>query len=267
MPERLTLERDATRLSCLDFGGTGSPVVLLHGLAGHAGEWSPTAAGLTGRHRVIAIDARGHGHSERLPADVSRAAHVADAVFVIEQLGLGEVALIGQSLGGHSGILIAAARPDLVSSLVVIEASPGSGSRSEITAHVSATTASLGAWPVPFPTREAAYEFWGGHTVRAEAWVSGLEQGTDGLRPRFEVSVMSRTLLEALSRSYWSEWESLPMEALLVRGSAGFIDRDHAEEMVRRSRRASLAEIAGAGHDVHLEQPDAWRDVLEEFLM
>jgi hypothetical protein len=38
MTERLLFERDRVRLACLDFGGRGSPVVFVHGLAGHAGE-------------------------------------------------------------------------------------------------------------------------------------------------------------------------------------------------------------------------------------
>ena len=266
MPTRVMLEREATGLSCLDYGGSREPVVLLHGLAGHAGEWSETASWLTKRHRVVAIDARGHGHSERSPADVSREAHIADAAFVIEQLDLTRVALVGQSLGGQTAMLVAAARPDLVSSLVVIEASPGAGTPTEIDDHVAAVTRSLEAWPVPFATRNAALEFWGGASVKAEAWTSGLEEADEGLLPRFEVPVLTRTLREALSRSCWRQWEDLPMAALVVRGSGGTMPREEAEEMARRAPQASFADMAGAGHDVHLEQPDAWRLVLTEFL-
>jgi pimeloyl-ACP methyl ester carboxylesterase len=50
----------------------------VHGLAGHAEEWGGTAAALTPRHRVLAMDARGHGRSERRPDDVSRDAHISD---------------------------------------------------------------------------------------------------------------------------------------------------------------------------------------------
>jgi alpha-beta hydrolase superfamily lysophospholipase len=46
-------------------------VLLLHGLGSHTGEWNETASGLTKSHRVVALDARGHGESERRPADVS----------------------------------------------------------------------------------------------------------------------------------------------------------------------------------------------------
>lgn len=82
-----------------DFGGTGPGVLLLHGLAGYAGEWSGTAAWLTARARVVALDARGHGASEREPADVTRAAHVEDAVDAIDRIGAGPVVVVGNHLG------------------------------------------------------------------------------------------------------------------------------------------------------------------------
>ncbi|MER7577568.1 alpha/beta fold hydrolase [Streptomyces sp. NPDC126514] len=49
---------------------------MLHGLAGHAGEWDATARRLRSRYRVVAVDQRGHGSSERHPQDVSRVADV-----------------------------------------------------------------------------------------------------------------------------------------------------------------------------------------------
>ncbi|MEV0143328.1 alpha/beta fold hydrolase [Streptomyces globisporus] len=68
--------RDGVRLACRDWGGREQPVGLLHGLAGHAGEWEAVASRLGGRYRVVAVDQRGHGASGRYPRDVSRAAYV-----------------------------------------------------------------------------------------------------------------------------------------------------------------------------------------------
>ena len=72
---QLLLERDRTELSLLDFGGNGPPVLLLHGLAGHAAEWRETASWMADGHHVLALDERGHGHSTRVPEDVSPQAH------------------------------------------------------------------------------------------------------------------------------------------------------------------------------------------------
>jgi pimeloyl-ACP methyl ester carboxylesterase len=251
------LVRDGVRLAYRDFGGGGPSALLLHGLAGHGGEWAETAGWLMERCRVVAFDARGHGGSERRPDDVSRAAHVADTVFVVEALQLGPVMLVGQSLGGNTALLMAAERPDLVRALVVAEAGPAE--RDE--AAVAEVEDALAAWPVPFPSRDAAAGFFGG----SEAWVDGLEQRDGGWWPRFDVDVMAETLREAVSRPYWRQWKSIRCPALVVRAGNGTLRAAEARAMVERLPRARLVEIPGAGHDVHLDRPTAWRDAVLDF--
>jgi pimeloyl-ACP methyl ester carboxylesterase len=263
----LHLQRDGARLAGLDFGGAGPPVLLLHGLAGYAGEWAETAGWLTGRARVVALDARGHGGSERFPADVSRAAHVADAAFAVQRLRLGPAVVVGQSLGGLTALLLAAERPDLVRGVVVAEAGPGGGGDPEAhEANVAEVTSSLRRWPVPFASCEAAVAFFGGPSLTAEAWAGGLEQRDGDWWPRFDVDVMTRTLREADSRSYWTDWERIACPALVVRAGAGSLPRADAQAMVRRGHRVTLVELAGAKHDLHLDRAAEWRVALSEFL-
>ncbi|WP_418909034.1 alpha/beta fold hydrolase [Glutamicibacter endophyticus] len=114
-----TLGRDSERTFCLtrgevslfltDFGGSGAPVLLLHGLAGSSRELRDTAQELSGTYRVILMDQRGHGRSTRRPSDLSRDAFVADVEFVLENvLKSDPCALIGQSMGAHTAFLTAA---------------------------------------------------------------------------------------------------------------------------------------------------------------
>jgi pimeloyl-ACP methyl ester carboxylesterase len=60
-------------LHCIVEGAGGPAVIFLHGLAGHCGEWAGSARALTGSHRAIRMDQRGHGDSSRHPADLGRA--------------------------------------------------------------------------------------------------------------------------------------------------------------------------------------------------
>jgi pimeloyl-ACP methyl ester carboxylesterase len=239
-------ERDGVRLACLDFGGTGTPVLMLHGLAGHAREWAQTAQWLTERARVLALDARGHGRSERTPKDVSRAAHIGDVVFVIERLDLAPVVLVGQSLGGLTALLVAAERPDLVRALVVADAGPARGDHTT----VDELQKALAGWPVPFASREAAVEFFGGPSLAAEMWAQGLELRHDGWWPAFDLEVMTRTLREATGRSYWEQWEAIQRPTLLVRAGKGDVPRAEAEAMAGRLRQARVVELDQAEHDL-----------------
>ncbi|MDQ0676998.1 hypothetical protein QFZ30_000380 [Arthrobacter pascens] len=81
-------------IRCYDTGGSGPAVVILHGLAGSAREFFPTAAALP-EFRTLLMDLRGHGGSTRHPGDLSRGAYVADVVRVIEETAARPVTLVG----------------------------------------------------------------------------------------------------------------------------------------------------------------------------
>jgi pimeloyl-ACP methyl ester carboxylesterase len=263
----MRLERAGVRLAGLDFGGDGPLALLLHGLAGHAGEWAETARWLRGRCRVVALAARGHGASERAPADVSRAAHVADAACAIERLELGTAVVVGQSLGGQTALLLAAARPELVRGVALADAGPGGFDDADaVEVNVEDLLRSLRRWPVPFASRAAAVAFFGGPSVTAEAWAGGLERRDGGWWPRFDVDVMARTLREATSRAYWEEWERIACPALVVRAGRGQLSLADARAMAQRGRRVEVVDLPDAGHDLHLDSPAAWREALSGFL-
>ncbi len=224
-----------------EFGGDGTPVVLLHGLSGYPGEWAESAAFLTPRHRVVAPELRGE-----------------DVEPWLEGLGLGPAAVVGQSLGGFAAFRLAAARPDLVSRVVVAEATPSEDPG------VSATVrAWLEGWPVPFADRDAAVAFFGDHN-RGRTWAAGLVERDGGLWPRFDIDT-EVGMLAAFERSYWDEWDAIHCPILIVRAATGEGDDDFGK-MVERQPTAQLVEIPDAGHDLHLDQPERWQAALGPFL-
>ncbi|MER6094745.1 alpha/beta hydrolase [Streptomyces sp. NPDC001728] len=248
--------REGVRLSARDWGGSGTDVLLLHGLAGHAGEWDATARLLRDSgHRVVALDQRGHGASERHPGDVTRAAYVADTLAVIEELGLERPLLVGQSLGGSTALLTAAAHPELLRALVLVEAGPGGGNPG-VQEQIGGW---LAAWPVPFPSLEVAAAYLGGGKQPVgDGWAGGLEERADGLWPRFDPGVMVRSLDEISTRAFWDEWAAITCPTLAVLGQGeqgGIIGGAEYAEMVRLQPGLRGASLPATGHDVHLEQP------------
>jgi pimeloyl-ACP methyl ester carboxylesterase len=254
-------ERAGTRLTCLDHGGTGSPLLLLHGLGGYAREWDETASWLSPTHRVVVPEQRGHGRSERSPTDVSPEAFVGDAEMWIEGLDLGPAVAVGQSLGGLTAFLLAARRPELVRAVVVVEATPGA--EPDAPARLSAW---LESWPVPFGSRREAAEFFGGDGAGPKAWAAGLEERPGGLWPSFDPEGLVAILTEASERSYWDEWARVRCPALVVRGKKGWMSDDETRRMAETLPAARFAEIPDAGHDLHLERAERWRSALEDFL-
>ncbi|MER7703348.1 alpha/beta hydrolase [Kitasatospora sp. NPDC097605] len=262
-----TVIRDGVRLSCRDTGepdaagGAGRPVVLLHGLAGHSGEWDALVARLRPRHRVVAVDQRGHGASERRPGDVSRAAHVADTAAVLAALDLRGAVLVGQSLGGHTAMLTAAAHPGQVHALVLVEAGPAAASPG-VQAEIAGW---LDSWPLPFPSREAAADFLGGGPVGA-GWAAGLERRADGWWPGFDRDVMVDSLAENARRDFWTEWAALTCPTLVVLGRRGIIPPAELAEMLRLRPDTTATTLRDTGHDLHLEHPDELARLVLDFL-
>jgi pimeloyl-ACP methyl ester carboxylesterase len=209
---------------------------------------------------VLALDARAHGRSDRRPADVSRAAHVADVVFWLNEVGLVPVRLVGQSLGGNTAFLVAARYPEVVSALVVAESTPAPAPHSP-----EAVRRWLESWPVPFASAQAALTFFGGDTLRARAWSSGLETNADGLTPRFDIDMMVASIDALAQASCWDDWAEVQTPTLVVRAEHG-VPRDETLRMIETNPQARLVEIADAGHDVHLEKPAEWKDAVGPFL-
>jgi pimeloyl-ACP methyl ester carboxylesterase len=253
-------KREDARLWAADYGGGGPAALLLHGLLGHAREWDSTAEWLTRTHRVVALELRGHGRSERAPADVSPEAFVADAELWIDRLALAPVLVIGQSLGGLTALHLAARHPDLVRALVVCEATPAEGADDG-----DPVGAWLATWPVPFSSHADALAFFGGDTLSSRAWTAGLEQRDDGLHPAFDAGVLLAALAQANARDWWAEWSSITCPALIVRAREG-APRDEVEKMCALQPRARREEIADAGHDIHLDQPARWQAAVGRFL-
>lgn len=104
----------------LDFGGEGPPLVLVHGLAGSALNWMAVGPALAARHRVLAPDLRGFGRTPLGPGSRLRDNLRLLDRFVREVAG-GRATLVGNSMGGLLSVLQAAACPDTVSGLVLVD--------------------------------------------------------------------------------------------------------------------------------------------------
>jgi pimeloyl-ACP methyl ester carboxylesterase len=106
----------------VDDGGTGPAVVFLHSLAGNTGQWAAQLEHVRKTRRAVAVDLRGHGHSEP-PSDGQYRieVQVSDMDAVVDALGLERFAVVGHSFGAGVALEYAAARPARISHLVVAD--------------------------------------------------------------------------------------------------------------------------------------------------
>jgi pimeloyl-ACP methyl ester carboxylesterase len=128
------LERDSVRLHWYEWrpedeGDAREPALfLLHGLSSNARIWERMVAHLPGR-RIVALDQRSHGRSDRPETGYELDELVADAVAVIRELDLGRPLVAGHSWGAAVALALASDHPDLASGLAVVDGATASFSR------------------------------------------------------------------------------------------------------------------------------------------
>lgn len=256
------VQRADVSIAVTDLGDDGPPVLLLHGLAGSSRELRPTADALKESHRVLLVDQRGHGQSTRRPTDLSREAFVLDIVRVMEELVPGRrCTLVGQSMGAHTAFLTAAARPDLVEGLVMLE---GHAAGSDDPDEAATLGRYFASWPTSFADEGEARAFLGDDAI-VDAWVADLEGTSEGLVPRFDADVMERTIA-AVHEPRWTEWVTLEAPTLAIFAGDGMFSVAEKDDLIRRRPTTSRADLRSGSHDAHLDAFEEWIDALVAWL-
>jgi 3-oxoadipate enol-lactonase len=114
---------NGSTFNCRVDGREGAPwVMLAHGLATDLTMWDELTDALKERYRVLRYDARGHGNSAQAPGDYSMEMLVADAIGIMDALGIEKVHFGGLSMGGTTTLVMALKHPDRLKSAVVADA-------------------------------------------------------------------------------------------------------------------------------------------------
>jgi 2-succinyl-6-hydroxy-2,4-cyclohexadiene-1-carboxylate synthase len=238
--------------------GAGPPIVLVHGFTQTSRCWGPEAADLARDHEVIRVDAPGHGRSAGVLAGLRTGGRL------IADQG-GRATYLGYSMGARFCLHVALTNPELVAGLVLIGGTAGIEDPVERAARrqqdlrtgeriaAEGLTSFLDAWldqPLfaRLPPERAFREERLANTV--EGLRSSLDQaGTGSQDPA------------------WHKLARLDMPVLVV---AGALDDKFATLAQRMAAaigdNASLALIPDAGHAAHLEQPEAFLQVLRPWL-
>jgi len=247
--------------------GEHPDAVFLHGGGLNAHTWDATLLAL--HIAAVALDLPGHGHSAwRDDADYRSTINARTiGPVVADILGGRRVPVVGQSLGGSTGIALAADRPDLVSALVLVDVSPG------LRPGDAAQVRDFLAGPVDFASRDEIVE---------RALAAGI--GSDGAalargvalntRVRDDGRVVFRHHLAGRPQnavdttaefaSLWQPLEALDVPVLLVRGRTGFLSDDVVAEFRDRLPRAQVIEV-DTGHNVQEQRPLELAEILRTF--
>lgn len=242
-----------------EHGGNGRPLVLVHGLMGRGTTWSRQLDWLARLGRVYTYDAPWHrGRDVRDDGPISTERFVAElgsAVMSLDQ----PVTLIGHSMGALHGWCLAAQRPDLVAALVVEDMAPDFRGR---------TTGPWEPWlhalPVEFASAQAVIEEFG--EVAGQYFLEAFDRTPTGWRLHGHVERWIEIAAEWGSRAYWDSWQQVRVPTLLVEAGNSVTPPGQMREMYDSGYCTTYLRAGGAGHLVHDEAPEEYRDAVTGFV-
>jgi pimeloyl-ACP methyl ester carboxylesterase len=115
------LTRDDVKLFYDEAGNGDLPLLLVHGWACDRTYMAPQFEHFRRTHRVIAVDLRGHGQSDKPKQDYTMAAFANDLVWLCNQLKVKKPVVIGRSMGGVIGVEFAACFPNIPAAVITLD--------------------------------------------------------------------------------------------------------------------------------------------------
>jgi pimeloyl-ACP methyl ester carboxylesterase len=266
-------EIDGTAVNYVDIGeGDATPVVFVHGLGGQWQNWLENIPRAAQKRRVVALDLPGFGLSEMPRREISIPAYGRCVETLCEQLDLGSVAVVGNSMGGFISSEVAIQFPERVERLVLVSAAGISSANvarapallagriaAVVTAYSAARHRQMAQRPV---ARHMALALVARHPSRLApdlCW-EGMLKGAG--KPGFQDALRANLVYDFRDRL-----PEIRRPTLIIWGENDSIisvhDAGEYERLIPDSRKLVMKDT---GHVAMLERPHAFNDVLLDFL-
>lgn len=242
--------------------GQGQPLILLHGLFGSANNWRMVAHHFSKTHQVISVDLRNHGNSSH--SDVQTYAHMADDIVELcETLHLASVDLLGHSLGGKVAMQFAMQYPERMDRLMVIDMAM----RAYPDEHTHLINAMMAIDLSTMRHRSEADKALSGAidnaTVR-QFLLMNVVTSDDSLRWRINLPALKANY-SALQQAVGA-CAQYDKPCLFIRGEhSHYVQEADIAQIKSHFTKAKFVTLP-TGHWVHAEQPQAFIQVITQFL-
>ncbi|MCI1035302.1 esterase [Raoultella terrigena] len=236
-----------------------SPVVLVHGLFGSLDNLGILARDLVADYDILQVDMRNHGLSPRDP-QMTYAAMAQDLLDTLDDLQLEKATFIGHSMGGKAVMALSALAPERIDGLVAIDIAPVDyhvRRHDEIFAAINAVTAAGAA------TRQQTAAIMREHLQEEGVIQFLLKSFVDG-QWRFNVPVLWDQYSHIVG---WQQVPAWPHPALFIPGgNSPYVSDEYRDALLAQFPQARAHVIAGAGHWVHAEKPEAVLRAIRRYL-
>jgi len=245
----------AGHLAIDDGGSGGIPVLFVHSFAGNTSHWNDQLAHLRAQRRAVALDLSGHGASKPPPANTKYSIRLLakDIETVTRLLKLERFVLVGHSMGAAVATIFAAAHPDRLAGLVLVDPpfAPGAVPKEQI-------TQILGALKVnPFAVTE---EYW-------KTQLLGSSSPAIKARLLHDLHTLTRAAVIELTSDIFTfdvakELARYPGPKLSIVTP----QNDAPLSLHNAVPNVSHVTVNGTGHWIHLDKPAEFDAILDDFL-
>ncbi len=248
-----------TRMQTAQQSHTVSPIVLVHGLFGSLDNLGVLARELVTDFDIVQVDMRNHGLSPRSD-EMNYPAMAQDLLDTLDELSIDKATLIGHSMGGKAVMAATSIAPERIDKLVAIDIAPVDYKvrrHDEIFAAINAVT-EAGA-----TTRQEAAALMRQH-IPEDGIIQFLLKSFAAGEWRFNVPALWDQYPHIVG------WDTVPAwdhPALFIRGgNSPYVDESHRDALLAQFPQARAHVIAGAGHWVHAEKPQAVVRAIRRYL-
>ena len=248
-----------TRTQTAQQPNNNPPIVLIHGLFGSLDNLGVLARDLAKDHHILQVDMRNHGLSPQSD-EMNYAAMAQDIVETMDAHQLGRAILVGHSMGGKAAMAVTALASERVLKLVAIDIAPVDY---QVRRHDEIFSAIRAVSEAGATTRQQAAAIMREHLSEEGVIQFLLKSFADG-EWRFNVPALWEQY------SHIVGWQAVPAwrgPALFIAGGASpYVQENHRAALLSQFPSARAHVIAGAGHWVHAEKPEAVLRAIRRFL-
>lgn len=279
-PVMITAMGDGVKIQLAEWGKHGQPVLCIHGITANCRCWDVVASSLSPDFRVLAMDLRGRGHSDKPASGYSVEQHCRDILSIIDDLKLKRPVIMGHSLGAFIALAFAATYPDMVDRVILVDGG-GDLSKEQMEKVFSGIKPALDRLGKVFPSAEAYID-----TMKQapylQPWSPALEtycryeitEVEGGVSANIDPLHIQEEAMNLGKMKADSFYRKIICKVLILRATDGLLAEDDillpepvVERMAREIPNATRVDIRGTNHYGILFRPSSVRDeAIKRFL-
>jgi pimeloyl-ACP methyl ester carboxylesterase len=280
-PKMITVRGDGVDIQLAAWGEKGKTVLCIHGITANCRCWDVLAQALSGDYRVLAMDLRGRGLSDKPETGYSIETHCNDIRALLKDLGVRKAVLMGHSLGAFISLVFAGTYPEMVDRLILVDGG-GKLSKEEMNKVFAGIKPSLDRLGKVFPSFEAYLDMMKQAPFLKE-WSEALERyyryeieerEGGGIRTRIRPEHIDEEAANLRKIDVAEFYARVSCPVLILRAPEGLLadddillPREVLGRMLREIPNAQSFEVEGTNHyTIIFQKNDARDEVLRNFL-